>query len=127
MSSKAYSGEDVFVSSANQSTNDPSKNTAPFLRCPEAMQVLPHVCSYAANQSTFVTPSYDLQIGVQTGPGGQPILVDKPARTTQLLPFNVLVWDTNVQPGMEKDVGYVVAGDIDGQRMWNGASVPEYR
>ena len=72
--------------------------------------------------AAFVSPSYDVDLV-----GSQP-LVDKPIKTTLLLPFTALVWDTNVQPGMATDVGYVTAGDIDGELIWvSGASVPEHR
>jgi prepilin-type processing-associated H-X9-DG protein/prepilin-type N-terminal cleavage/methylation domain-containing protein len=116
MSSKRYSGDDLY------NNPDAPNNNGPFLRCPEAMQVLPHICSYCASNTAFVSPSYDV------GHTGDQPLIDKPAKTTQLMPFAALVWDTNVQPGMAQDVGYVTAGDIDGQLIWiSGASVPEHR
>jgi prepilin-type N-terminal cleavage/methylation domain-containing protein/prepilin-type processing-associated H-X9-DG protein len=121
MSNKGYSGEDQFLSSSNPN-NDPSKNTAPFLRCPEAIQVLPHVCSYSGSMTAFVSPSYDAAYRAE-----QP-LVSKPTKTTQLLPFMGLVWDTAVMPGMQKDVGYVTGNDIDNQRIWiYGAANPDAR
>ena len=116
MSSKRYSGEDLFTN-----PNAPNNN-APFLRCPEAVQVLPHICSYAGNFVAFVDPYDDYRIGI----GDEP-LVDKPVRTTQCLPFTALMWDTNVQPGMATDVGYVCGADIDGQRFWRGAFTPQFR
>jgi len=116
MSSKRYSGDDIFTNP------DAVNNSAPFLRCPEATQVLDNLCSYAGSMAAFISPTYDLNLV-----GTQP-LVDKPTKVTQLLPFMALVWDTNVQPGMATDVGYVTGADIDGQRVWvSGASTPEHR
>jgi len=117
MSSKNYKGDDLFTNP------EAVGNNAPFLRCPEAMQVLPHICSYAASMTAFVSPTYDIDLIGDLQP-----LVDKPTRTTQLAPFIALVWDTNVQPGMATDVGYVTAGDVDGERIWTtGAIHPEAR
>jgi prepilin-type processing-associated H-X9-DG protein len=116
MSSKRYNGDDIFTNA------DAPNNSAPFLRCPEAAQVMDHLCAYAGSMSAFISPTYDLSFI-----GSQP-LIDKPTRVTQLLPFMALVWDTNVQPGMATDVGYVIGADIDGQRIWvSGASTPEHR
>jgi len=116
MSSKRYSGDDVFESAEAVS------NSAPFLKCPEAMQVLEHICSYAGNLAAFPSPSDDFNIG--TGP--QP-LITRPMKVTQAMPTSVLMWDTNVQPGMATDVGYVTSGDLDDARFWRGAATPEWR
>jgi prepilin-type processing-associated H-X9-DG protein len=124
MSSKSYTGEDMFAS-ANDPNNDPSKNSAPFLRCPEAMQVLSHICSYAGNFIAFNSPSYDIVAGA--GGADYCPVVTQSTKTTQLLPFTALIWDTNVQPGMQKDVGYITGADIDGQRFWDGAATPQWR
>lgn len=123
MSSKKYAGDDVFTNP------DAVNNSAPFLRCPEAMQVLPHLCSYTGNFVAFIDPFDDLRNGATaTGtPGSHCNVITQPTRTTKLLPFTALMWDTAVQQGMAQDVGYVTGADIDGQRFWRGAGSPQYR
>jgi len=128
MSNKSYSGEDQFVSSSNPQ-NDPAKNTAPFLRCPEAMQVLPHVCSYVGNFVAFIDPHDDVRVGADPSPEAAPHtrLVTVPTRIARLLPFTALVWDTCVVPGMQFDVGFITGADIDNQQFWAGAIRPQRR
>jgi prepilin-type N-terminal cleavage/methylation domain-containing protein/prepilin-type processing-associated H-X9-DG protein len=117
LSSKSYSGEDIFVNP------EAVKNSAPFLRCPEAEQVLPHLCSYVVSFVAFPTPSDDYRI---VSPATA--VATKPMKTTDLLKESALIWDTAVVPGMATDVGYVGGADIDGQRFWTlGAQAPQVR
>jgi prepilin-type N-terminal cleavage/methylation domain-containing protein/prepilin-type processing-associated H-X9-DG protein len=121
MSGKQYRGDDIFAADVPGSP-EARANTAPFLRCPEAEQVLPHICSYVVQFVAFITPVYE-RVRVPH-PGA---IQDRPAKTRDLFPFTILVHDTAVVPGMIDDVGYVTDADVDAQRMWIGAATPQYR
>ena len=123
MASKHYKGDDVFIQSGQSVNPEGSRNNyAPYIRCPEAEQAGPHICSYAVQFSAFITPYYE-RIMVASGP-----IQDKPARTRDLFPFTILIHDTAVHlPGMNEDVGYVGDADVDGQRFWRAAAIPQHR
>jgi prepilin-type processing-associated H-X9-DG protein len=115
MSGKQYRGDDLF-------TNPEAKeNSAPFLRCPEAELVLPHLCSYVAQFTAFISPSDEYRVLTSN------MTVQKrPAVLGELMPFTILAYDTAVVPGMATDVGYVTGADIDEQRFWE-PDVPQLR
>jgi prepilin-type N-terminal cleavage/methylation domain-containing protein/prepilin-type processing-associated H-X9-DG protein len=121
MSGKQYKGDDVFADLTPGQTEAPT-NTAPFFRCPEAEQVLPHICSYVVQFVAFCTPYNDRRLAPYPK-----AIQDRPARTKDLFPFTILIHDTAVMPGMINDVGYVTDADVDGQRMWRGAVTPQFR
>ncbi|MGH7176847.1 MAG: hypothetical protein ACREJC_05665, partial [Tepidisphaeraceae bacterium] len=110
MSSRSYKGDDNFVGSAGHNAAETRGNYAPFMRCPEAQLVLPHICSYVVQHAACPIPYNDKQVN-----GGN--IQDKPANLRDLLPFTVLAHDTAVVPGMNNDVGYVTSGDVDAQRI----------
>jgi prepilin-type processing-associated H-X9-DG protein len=122
MASKHYKGDDVFIQTGQTTNPENSKaNYAPFLRCPEAEQVLPHIVSYVVSFVPFITPYYE-RIMVPNGP-----IQYKPAKTSDLMPFTILIHDTAIFPGMIEDVGYVENADVDEQWFWRGAQVPQRR
>jgi len=121
LSGKQYGGDDVFIDHT-PSHRDAPVNNAPFLKCPEAQQVVPHICSYVVQFVAFITPYYERQL---VGPP-KPIQY-KPAKTKDLFPFTILIHDTAVTSGMALDVGYVTDADVDAQRMWRGAIAPQQR
>lgn len=122
MASKHYKGDDVFIQSGQTTNPENSKaNYAPFLRCPEAEQVLPHIVSYVVQFVAFITPYYERQL-VGAGP-----IQNKPARLSDLMPFSILIHDTAIFPGMIEDVGYVENADVDEQWFWRGAQYPQRR
>lgn len=129
MSSKHYKGDDKFIATGSSSNPEGSKlNYAPFLRCPEAEQVLPHICSYAVQMIAFMTPFYERPVGGGSYALGYPWPIqDKPARITDLLPFMILIHDTAVVPGMIEDVGYVTDADVDAQEFWRDTQFPQRR
>jgi len=97
-------------------------NFPPVLRCPEAEQTYNHVVSYVTNMVVCVNPQAELDVG--SPPNAQLA----PAKTTQLRKSETaIIFDTAIQSDWENNVGYLSAVDIDGQRFWNGASVPQYR
>ncbi len=131
MTSSSYDIVDYF--SPMREDGPTPNNSAPFLRCPEAMLVHPHRCTYAGNMTAFVTPA---EAPFHTTPGVPSVsrdgpawmrFVERPTKLNQLLPFNALVWETTVTIGMEHTVGFVVGADIDGQRIWEGAVRPQQR
>ncbi|MGH7176848.1 MAG: type II secretion system protein [Tepidisphaeraceae bacterium] len=120
LSSKAYGGDDQFIGSPGQTGSQTRANSAPFMKCPEAQLVLPHICSYVVQFVAFITPYYEYVIAGR-------MVQDKPALLTELLPFTILLHDTAVFPGMNNDVGYVSDADVDQQRMWQAARHPQQR
>ena len=121
MSGKQYRGDDIFAADVPGSP-EARANTAPFMRCPEAEQVLPHICSYVVQFVAFITPVYERQLVPHPG-----AIQDRPAKTKDLFPFTILIHDTAVMPGFIDDVGYVTDADVDAQRMWSGARNPQWR
>ncbi len=123
MAGKQYTGDDLFIeNSASSNPEDVKRNHAPYLRCPEAEQVLPHVCSYALSYLAFITPWYERLIVNHPGP-----VQTAPAKQTDLLPFMILIFDTAVFPGMNQDIGYVIGRDVDGERIWRQVANPQRR
>jgi prepilin-type N-terminal cleavage/methylation domain-containing protein/prepilin-type processing-associated H-X9-DG protein len=115
LTGKQYSGDDIFENP------EAKQNNAPFLRCPEAEQVLPHLCSYVTQFTAFISPSDERRIVAYPAP-----IQERPAKLGDLLPFMALVHDTAVVPGMATDVGYVGDADIDEQRFWS-PDIPQLR
>jgi prepilin-type N-terminal cleavage/methylation domain-containing protein/prepilin-type processing-associated H-X9-DG protein len=123
LASKHYRGDDVFLQKgASVNPEDVRANNAPFLKCPEAIQVLPHVCSYVVQYTAFITPYNERELVSWPRP-----IQDKPAKLRDLYTFTILIHDTAVVPGMSQDVGYVTDADVDLQRMWHGAIHPQWR
>jgi prepilin-type N-terminal cleavage/methylation domain-containing protein/prepilin-type processing-associated H-X9-DG protein len=96
-------------------------NFSEALLCPEAQMAYPHVVSYAMNMVVGVAP--ELEFTVASRPNAQV----RPANQSRMLKDTVLIWDTACYPHEEDSVGYLVGGDIDGQRFWEGAGIPQYR
>ena len=123
LSGKQYRGDDVFIASGTSSNPEAKENGAPFLRCPEAELVGTHICSYVGQFVAFATP-YDYR---RTNYGYPAPIQDRPARTTDLMPFTILAYDTAVHlPGRSPDIGYVTGGDIDGKRFCHGPHQARY-
>ena len=128
MSSKSHNFEDPNYDGSGQERLEAQRNAAPVLRCPEAMQVLPHLSSYAGNLATFIVPYADaVEPGASREGSPWSRLVEKQTTITRCFPITALVWDTAVTPGMGTKIGYVVGLDLDDQRIWNGAVHPQYR
>jgi prepilin-type N-terminal cleavage/methylation domain-containing protein/prepilin-type processing-associated H-X9-DG protein len=131
LAGKHYKGDDVFIQNGQTVNAENSKeNYAPFLRCPEAEQVLPHICSYVVQFVAFITPVYERPspgLGGSYGAAPPRGIQDKPAKLKDLFNFTILIHDTAVFPGMIQDIGYVGNADVDLQRMWAGASTPQWR
>jgi prepilin-type N-terminal cleavage/methylation domain-containing protein/prepilin-type processing-associated H-X9-DG protein len=126
MSSKSYSGSDQYVAHATY-LPEAARDSAPFLRCPEAMQVRPHVCSYVGSIVAFVTPWTETFMGGRRNGTPWTRLIERQTKTTQCASYTALMWDTTVTPGSETRVGHYLGGDIDQQRIWSGASAPQQR
>jgi prepilin-type N-terminal cleavage/methylation domain-containing protein/prepilin-type processing-associated H-X9-DG protein len=122
MSGKQYKGDDVFYLGGPSNPENPRNNYAPFLRCPEAELVVPHICSYVIQYTAFITPYYERVIVPFPGP-----IQDKPSRVSDLMPFTILLHDTAVFRGMNEDVGYVDNADVDAQSFWKAAANPQRR
>jgi len=56
MASKDHTLEDTYYDYTEEHKALAIRNSSAFLRCPEAMQVLPHLCSYAGSYSAFISP-----------------------------------------------------------------------
>jgi prepilin-type N-terminal cleavage/methylation domain-containing protein/prepilin-type processing-associated H-X9-DG protein len=96
-------------------------NFGEVLLCPEATQSYPHVVSYAMNMLVGVYPILEFTTGSR--PNAQ-------VRATSLnkcLKDTVILWDTSCHADSEDNVGYLAGGDIDNQRFWTGAGIPQYR
>jgi prepilin-type N-terminal cleavage/methylation domain-containing protein/prepilin-type processing-associated H-X9-DG protein len=115
LSDRSYSGEDIF------DHPDSRRNSAPFLRCPEAEMVMDHVCSYVTNMITCVVPRNDRYLVHHPG-----AIAHRPAKTSDLFPHTILVHDTAIVPAFANSVGYVVNLDVDMQRFWR-PQTPQYR
>jgi prepilin-type N-terminal cleavage/methylation domain-containing protein/prepilin-type processing-associated H-X9-DG protein len=96
-------------------------NFSEALICPEAQQAYPHVISYVVNMLVGVNPNDEFEAG------SRPNAQVRPANLNKCLKDTVLIWDTAVFPYEENNVGYLSGVDIDGQRFWNGAGIPQYR
>lgn len=96
-------------------------NYSPVLQCPEAMTVRPHYVSYSINMLVGVDPLMELM--VSAAPRAQL----RPARLTDIHNDTALVWDTAVFVSSDYDVDFIVGVDVDGQRFWKGAAIPQYR
>jgi prepilin-type processing-associated H-X9-DG protein len=91
-------------------------------QCPEAAAVFPHPNSYAMNMIVAIDPQAELQVGFP--PNAQ----THSARLGLTLPFGTaLVWNKPIQPNWSQSLGHLVGYDIDGQRFWLGAQVPQQR
>jgi prepilin-type N-terminal cleavage/methylation domain-containing protein/prepilin-type processing-associated H-X9-DG protein len=97
------------------------QNFPPVLQCPEALQARPHVVGYVMNFIVGVTPLYELQVG--SPPSAQLV----PPKQTLMTKETALIWDTAVRPNWENNVGHLTGADIDGERFWQGADIPQYR
>jgi prepilin-type N-terminal cleavage/methylation domain-containing protein/prepilin-type processing-associated H-X9-DG protein len=95
------------------------------VRCPEAEQTRQHVLGYAINFIVAVSPVLEYQVpgaGVATG------VQRRPASFSKLRgPETALVWDTGIHPELTPYPAYFVGADIDTQRLWSGALVPQRR
>jgi prepilin-type processing-associated H-X9-DG protein len=97
-------------------------NYSPVFQCPEAQAVAPHPNSYVMNMIVAIDPQAELQAGMP--PNAQ----THPARLGLMLPFGTaLVWDTAIQPDWQQNLGFLIGYDIDAQRFWSGAQVPQFR
>ena len=94
-------------------------------RCPQAAeQAPPHKVSYVMNFIVAISPYYELYVG--SPPNAQL----RPPNMSLMLPQGTaLVWDTPVIPDddPDRDQGILVGADIDDQRFWIGASIPQFR
>jgi len=97
----------------------PMKERPAFLRCPEALQVQPHLCPYAGSVTAFIWPWQDAGWGASAAMDVEPWmrLVEKQTKITQCLPFTALVWDRSMSPGMATQTGIVVGWDVDDRRL----------
>jgi prepilin-type N-terminal cleavage/methylation domain-containing protein/prepilin-type processing-associated H-X9-DG protein len=106
------------LSGDNEDANFPK-----VLQCPEGAMSYEHVVGYVANGVAMPAPYYEFFV-----PGAsQQTAALKPATISRLRAQNILVHDTPLTPGLENNVGYLVDLDIDEQRFWAGAAVPQWR
>jgi prepilin-type processing-associated H-X9-DG protein len=96
-------------------------NFPPVLLCPEAQQEHDHVVSYVINMIVGVAPIYERQLAAA------PRAQISPPKQTLMLKETAIIWDTPIKPNWQNNVGYLMGADIDGQRFWNGASIPQFR
>ncbi len=95
---------------------------APAFKCPEAQAQFEHRYSYVMNWIVAISPYYELLIG------NPPNAQLRPPHVDMMLPEGTaLVWDTAVQPDWNVEDGFFTGADIDGQRFWEGAGIPQYR
>jgi len=100
------------------------RNTFPAaLTCPEALQARNHVVSYVINMIVGVSPYYEIGPVGSAPPRAQLV----PPKQTLMLKDTAIVWDTGIPPEFEENSGYLVGADIDGERFWDGARVPQFR
>lgn len=97
-------------------------NFPEVFRCPEAMQVRPHLLSYAMNMIVAVDPLLELEIGKKSPPAQI-----RPAKSHLMLKETVLLWDTAICANPDLPAGYLIGVDIDDQRFWRGAQTPQMR
>lgn len=90
-------------------------------RCPEADLVYPHLVSYVMNWIVAISPFDELRSG------SPPRAQTRPPSVTLMRPDSALIWDTAIRPHWNNSVGYLIGADIDGQRFWQGANVPQFR
>lgn len=124
MADKHYKGDDLPKSgSSSLAAEDSRTNYAPFLRCPEAEQVGPHICSYVVQLLAFITPYHDRQIATFPWP-----IQYKPANLNQLMPFTILIHDSSVHsPGMAQEIRWINGMDVDAQTFWRDVLNPQRR
>ncbi|HVT88241.1 MAG TPA: type II secretion system protein [Tepidisphaeraceae bacterium] len=103
------------------STESDPYNYSKVLQCPEALAVRPHYVGYAANMVVMVDPLLELMMG------SPPDAQLRPAKLDDLRPDTALVWDTAIFVSSDYDVDFLVGMDIDDQRFWKGAAIPQYR
>jgi prepilin-type N-terminal cleavage/methylation domain-containing protein/prepilin-type processing-associated H-X9-DG protein len=96
-------------------------NFGEVLLCPEATQAFPHVVSYSMNMLVGVYPLLEFQAG------SRPNAQCRPTSLGKCLKDTVILWDTACYADEENNVGYLAGGDIDNQRFWSGAGIPQYR
>lgn len=101
--------------------DDARVNFPSVLQCPEAAQSRTHRVGYVMNIAIGISPAYELLMGAP------PRAQLKPPLLTQTLKETALVWDTGVKPSFENHPGYLISFDLDGQQMWQGAGVPQFR
>lgn len=106
------------MTSQYENEND---NFPDALQCPEAQMVHPHPVSYVMNMIVGIRPDLEFRVGAL------PRAQVRPPSTTTMLKDTVLVWDTACFEDSENSVGYLSGGDIDNQRFWEGADIPQYR
>jgi prepilin-type N-terminal cleavage/methylation domain-containing protein/prepilin-type processing-associated H-X9-DG protein len=110
-------------------TSAAAASAAPFMRCPEALQVQPHLCGYSASWAAFISPWHDAYFAT-VGPEVPPWkkLVDRQTKLNQCSSFTALIWDTSVSPLMASELGiHFIGADIDDYRIWGGAACPQQR
>jgi prepilin-type processing-associated H-X9-DG protein len=92
--------------------------------CAEALADRPgHKLSYVMNMIVAVAPMDELTIG-SFAPQTKPAKVD-----LMLKGGSALLWDTPIQANFDYEdwYSYFVGVDVDGQRFWLGAEIPQYR
>jgi prepilin-type processing-associated H-X9-DG protein len=106
------------------SGDNEENNFPPVMQCPEALQAWNHVLGYAGHMVVFPAPIYEYNVR-----GADPKIPawDKPPISSGLFPYTAMIWDTAVGPGLDNNVGYIVSGDLDDQRIWGGAKNPQWR
>ena len=121
-------GNEQFISWAselNRYFNVP-KGYAPAFQCPDAQQQAgPHPLSYVMNMIVGVSPYDEIRIG-STPPRAQ----TKPPSLHLMLrqsPGTAVIWDRPVRADNGSGLGSLIGYDIDGQRFWQGAGVPQAR
>jgi prepilin-type processing-associated H-X9-DG protein len=96
-------------------------NFPAVLRCPEALEVRPHFLSYAANMTVMVDPRAELKMA------SPPRAQLRPPEMRRVRNQTALVWDTAVFQHSGYDIDYLIGLDLDEQRFWQGAAIPQYR
>jgi prepilin-type processing-associated H-X9-DG protein len=91
------------------------------LRCPVALDVREHYLSYTMNMTIAVDPRAELKMGPP------PRAQLRPPSARQLRNQTALIWDTAVFQRSSYDIDSLIGLDIDEQRFWQGAAIPQYR
>jgi prepilin-type N-terminal cleavage/methylation domain-containing protein/prepilin-type processing-associated H-X9-DG protein len=95
-------------------------------QCPDAIaQTFPHTISYVMNMIVGVAPDAELVAAEGHAPPAQL----KPSRIERMRrEGTALLWDTAVHVEFgQNGLGFLVGMDLDNQRFWAGAGVPQYR
>ncbi len=111
----------VVIRSSDASTSDIKALLSPALQCPEADLGRPHAVSYAMNIAVGSTPYEDRRAAAP------PELLGRSIKQTQMLKDTAVLWDTTFPHRWDWQPDIRGGWDIDDQRIWTGANIPQWR